>query len=121
MPFLNDGTPVDIVLNPSVFRTYEHRSDLETHLGWAAAPAGTSIVATTGWATLPEECSRAPGRKHRHPGVRRAREGEPDRCWSHHANRGRLQLVELQRQGHLVRRSSGEPFPWEIALATCTS
>ena len=43
MPFLPDGTPVDIILNPM---GVPHRMNigqiLETHLGWAAASAGLS-------------------------------------------------------------------------------
>lgn len=33
MPFLADGTPVDIVLNPLGVLTYEHRSDI-SRLFW---------------------------------------------------------------------------------------
>jgi len=40
MPFLGDGTPVDIILNRSEFQGYEHRQVLETHLGWAASRLG---------------------------------------------------------------------------------
>ncbi len=36
MPFLEDGTPVDIILNPLGVPPHEHRPDLEAHLGWAA-------------------------------------------------------------------------------------
>ncbi len=42
MPFLEDGTPVDIVLNPLGVEPYECRPDLETHLGWACA-AGQQV------------------------------------------------------------------------------
>ena len=40
MPFLPDGTPVDIILNPlGVPRRMNIGQVLETHLGWAAAGA----------------------------------------------------------------------------------
>ena len=43
MPFLPDGTPVDIVLNPLGYLPYEHRSG-ETHLGWAAKALGWHLA-----------------------------------------------------------------------------
>jgi DNA-directed RNA polymerase subunit beta len=52
MPYLPDGTPVEIVLNPlGVPSRMNVGQILETHLGWAAAS----------WAcTLPPRCSTAP-------------------------------------------------------------
>ena len=45
MPFLPDGTPVDIILNPL---GVPHRMNIgqimETHLGWAAAALGFKIA-----------------------------------------------------------------------------
>ena len=44
MPYLNDGTPVDIVLNPlGVPSRMNVGQILETHLGWAAAGLGRQI------------------------------------------------------------------------------
>ena len=41
MPFLEDGTPVDIVLNPlGVPSRMNVGQILETHLGWACAGLG---------------------------------------------------------------------------------
>src|SRR4029453_13194370 len=41
MPFLEDGTPVDIILNPlGVPSRMNVGQILETHLGWAAAKLG---------------------------------------------------------------------------------
>ena len=41
MPFLEDGTPVDIMLNPlGVPSRMNVGQILETHLGWAAAALG---------------------------------------------------------------------------------
>ena len=78
MPFLPDGTPVDIILNPiGVPSRMNIGQILETHLGWAAARAG-----------LPD----------RDAGVRRrARESD-----SRHAGRGR---PAVRRQDHAVRRA----------------
>ena len=44
MPYLDDGTPVDIVLNPlGVPSRMNVGQILETHLGWAAASLGSKI------------------------------------------------------------------------------
>jgi DNA-directed RNA polymerase subunit beta len=53
MPFLEDGTPVDVILNPlGVPSRMNIGQILETHLGWAAARAGTT--------TAPRPYKRAP-------------------------------------------------------------
>ncbi len=45
MPFLPDGTPIDIVLNPlGVISRMNIGQILETHLGWAASKAGITIA-----------------------------------------------------------------------------
>jgi len=45
MPFLEDGTPVDIVLNPlGVPSRMNVGQILETHLGWAAAVLGFQVI-----------------------------------------------------------------------------
>ncbi len=47
MPFLADGTPVDIVLNPlGVPSRMNVGQILETHLGWACAGLGKQVAAT---------------------------------------------------------------------------
>ena len=44
MPYLEDGTPVDIVLNPlGVPSRMNVGQILETHLGWACAGLGRQI------------------------------------------------------------------------------
>ena len=46
MPFLEDGTPVDVVLNPlGVPSRMNVGQILETHMGWAAAGLGRSVSA----------------------------------------------------------------------------
>ena len=84
MPFLPDGTPVDIILNPhGVPRRMNIGQILETHLGW---------VAKTGWkidgdARLGEqppasEAHRGRAGHHRvDAGVRRCPEDEHGLCW----------------------------------------
>ncbi|MFH0905104.1 MAG: DNA-directed RNA polymerase subunit beta, partial [bacterium] len=45
MPFMKDGTPVDIILNPlGVISRMNLGQILETHLGWAAAELGINVV-----------------------------------------------------------------------------
>ncbi len=45
LPFLPDGTPVDIILNPlGVPSRMNFGQILETHMGWAAAQLGISIA-----------------------------------------------------------------------------
>jgi DNA-directed RNA polymerase subunit beta len=45
MPFLEDGTPVDILLNPLGVPSRMHVGQiLETHLGWAAAVLGFQAI-----------------------------------------------------------------------------
>ena len=46
MPFLEDGTPVDIVLNPLGVPSRMNVGQIfETHLGWAARGLGQQIAA----------------------------------------------------------------------------
>jgi len=64
MPFLEDGTPVDIILNPlSVVSRMNLGQILETHLGWAAKKLGyTAISPALSGATekdIKEELRRA--------------------------------------------------------------
>ena len=69
MPFLEDGTPVDVILNPlGVPSRMNLGQILETHLGWVAA---------NGWYDDGSEAHKQTTRQrqqegvHRHPGVRR--------------------------------------------------
>ena len=43
MPYLEDGTPVDIVLNLGVPSRMNIGQILETHLGWASASLGRQV------------------------------------------------------------------------------
>ena len=69
MPFLEDGTPVDVILNPlGVPSRMNVGQILETHLGWAAAQGwyddGTEAYKqaerTAARSTSPRRCSTAP-------------------------------------------------------------
>ena len=79
MPFLPDGTPVDIILNThGVPRRMNIGQVLETHLGWIAK-SGWEIEGTPEWAAkMPEELYSVPaGTNTATPGLRR-RQGERD-------------------------------------------
>ena len=44
MPFIEDGTPVDIILNPSVCHRMNIGQLFETHLGMAAQALGIKVA-----------------------------------------------------------------------------
>ena len=79
MPFLPDGTPIDIILNThGVPRRMNIGQILETHLGWIAK-SGWEIEGEPDWASkMPEELYSVPaGHEDGHAGLRR-RQGERD-------------------------------------------
>ena len=61
MPFLSDGTPVDVVLNPlGVPSRMNVGQVLETHLGWVSS-RGWNVEGVPGWASrLPDVARGAP-------------------------------------------------------------
>lgn len=64
MPFLKDGTPVDIVLNPLGIPSRMNLGQvLETHLGWAGSKLGkyysTSVFDGASWEEIQKEISEA--------------------------------------------------------------
>ena len=83
MPYLPDGTPVDIILNPL---GVPHRMNIgqimETHLGWAASALGMKIATPVFDGATKEDIEEIPGSR------RSARDG----------------------QGSVVRRSHGRAF-----------
>lgn len=122
MPFLPDGTPVDIILNThGVPRRMNIGQILETHLGWVAK-AGWNIDVAAGtpdWATkLPEELlSAQPDTKTATPVFDGAQEEElqgllastlPDRD-------GNV-LVNGDGKAVLFDGRSGEPFPYPVTV-----
>ncbi len=126
MPFLEDGTPVDIVLNPlGVPGRMNVGQVLETHLGW---------VAKTGWdATAGAEAKNAPNWKKSlarigadvgEPGTNvatpvfdGAREEEiTGLLGSTLPNRDGVQLIGESGKAQLFDGRSGEPFTAPVAV-----
>ena len=114
MPFLPDGTPVDIILNThGVPRRMNIGQILETHLGWVAKAAGRS----TGVAGLGGQPARgaAGGRAehHRvHAGVRRCpRRGAAGSAVLDAAQPRRRDARRRGRQGDAVRRPQWRTVP----------
>ncbi len=109
MPFLADGTPVDIVLNPlGVPSRMNVGQVLETHLGWAAAN-GWEFDAVPDWFARVRLGRRADRRRGAgppgHPGVRRGQRGRAQRpAGQHPAHRRGHAAGQPRRQGPAVRR-----------------
>lgn len=119
MPFLEDGTPVDIVLNPlGVPGRMNIGQILETHLGWAAAAGWSVDVADPRAARLPEAVkSVAPGTKIATPVFDGAREEELSLVLdSTTPTADGLKLVNPNGKANLFDGRTGEPIPGEIAV-----
>ncbi|MDJ0337811.1 DNA-directed RNA polymerase subunit beta [Cryobacterium sp. PH31-O1] len=119
MPFLADGTPVDIILNPlGIPGRMNFGQVLETHLGWIAKQ-GWNVEGKPKWAArLPEQAfSAAPGTKVATPVFDGALEIEIE---------GLLDSTTLTRDGERLIGStgktqlfdgrSGEPFPMPVSV-----
>ena len=119
MPFLADGTPVDIVLNPlGVPGRMNVGQILETHLGWAAA-TGWEVDADSARAlNLPEEVqSVEPRSRVATPVFDGAREEELSAILeSTRPTADGLHLVNANGKASLFDGRSGEPIPGEIAV-----
>ena len=119
MPFLEDGTPVDIVLNPlGVPGRMNIGQILETHLGWAAA-AGWNVDVTDPRAVrLPDAVkSVPPGTKIATPVFDGAREEELSLVLdSTTPTKDGLKLVNPNGKANLFDGRTGEPIPGEIAV-----
>ena len=120
MPFLPDGTPVDIILNThGVPRRMNIGQILETHLGWVAK-AGWKIDGSPDWAAnLPEGAAGGRAGQHRvDAGVRRCprrascRVCCPRRCPTATATT----LVDDDGKAMLFDGRSGEPFPYPVTV-----
>ena len=119
MPFLEDGTPVDIVLNPlGVPGRMNIGQILETHLGWAAAAGWNVNVADPRAARLPEAVkSVAPGTKIATPVFDGAREDELSLVLeSTIPTADGLKLVNPNGKANLFDGRTGEPIPGEISV-----
>jgi DNA-directed RNA polymerase subunit beta len=119
MPFLEDGTPVDIVLNPhGVPRRMNIGQVLETHLGWVAK-TGWSVDGRPDWAgRLPDEALvGAPGTATATPVFDGAREEEITGLLSATLpNRDGVQQVGVSGKTVLMDGRSGEPFPQPVSV-----
>jgi DNA-directed RNA polymerase subunit beta len=100
MPFLADGTPVDIVLNPlGVPSRMNVGQVLETHLGWAAKILGLKF-ATPVFDGIKEKAIR----KYLEQAGRKQTDG------------GELQLIGEHGKTILIDGQTGEPFDQEVVV-----
>ncbi|GGM52043.1 DNA-directed RNA polymerase subunit beta [Longimycelium tulufanense] len=119
MPFLPDGTPVDIILNThGVPRRMNIGQVLETHLGWIAKQ-GWSIDGDPDWAKrLPENLySAEPNTNTASPVFDGAREEEITGLLSAtRPNRDGERMVNGDGKATLFDGRSGEPYPYPVAV-----
>ena len=119
MPFLSDGTPVDIVLNPlGVPGRMNVGQVLETHLGWAAAAGWEVDTSDPRVANLPKEVrSVQPRSRIATPVFDGAREDELSTILeSTRPTADGLRLVNADGKANLFDGRSGEPIPGEISV-----
>jgi DNA-directed RNA polymerase subunit beta len=119
MPFLQDGTPVDIVLNPlGVPGRMNVGQVLETHLGWVAKQ-GWQVEGNPDWAAnLPEAAKSSPaGTRTATPVFDGAKEDEIiGLLGSTTPNRDGDRMVQPTGKARLFDGRSGEPFPEPISV-----
>ena len=123
MPFLADGTPVDIILNPlGVPSRMNVGQVLEIHMGWIASrgwDATAKREAGEEWANkLPEFAVKAPAHS---PIATPVFDGVADDVLmglldSTLPNRDGVQLVGPDGKAQLFDGCSGEPFPYPISV-----
>ncbi len=113
MPFLEDGTPVDIILSPlGVPSRMNLGQILETHLGWAAA---------VGWEPFKSDSPAAPGAeawtKVSTPVFDGARESEIAEVLAHaKPNRDGEHLIGESGKAQLLDGRTGEPYDTDITV-----
>jgi DNA-directed RNA polymerase subunit beta len=119
MPFLEDGTPVDVVLNPlGVPGRMNVGQVLEIHLGWAAS-RGWKIEGKPDWARLiPDDAREAPpGTRVASPVFDGAREDEITGLLdSTLKTRDGVRLIDGSGKTRLFDGRSGEPFPEPVSV-----
>ncbi|HUU58638.1 MAG TPA: DNA-directed RNA polymerase subunit beta [Phycisphaerae bacterium] len=114
MPFLEDGTPVDIVLNPlGVPSRMNVGQILETHLGWAAAVLGFQAVTPVFNGAKEQEIWECIRQANQH--VRKRKEEE---AVVQQAGDSRELLVEMPEDGKAVLHDgrTGEPFEQKVTV-----
>ena len=110
MPFLEDGTPVDIVLNPlGVPSRMNIGQVLETHLGWVAKTGWKVDGDDTTWKKALRGDRRGrvhAGHQRGDAGLRRGPRGGDHRACSASTlpNRDGVRIDRRERQGAAVRR-----------------
>ncbi|RZQ64168.1 DNA-directed RNA polymerase subunit beta [Amycolatopsis suaedae] len=119
MPFLEDGTPVDVVLNThGVPRRMNIGQILELHLGWLASQ-GWKVEGNPDWAkNLSEELRDVdPGTNTATPVFDGAREEELTGLLSStKPNRDGQRMVGPNGKATLLDGRSGEPYPYPVAV-----
>ncbi|MEO6713698.1 MAG: DNA-directed RNA polymerase subunit beta, partial [Mycobacteriales bacterium] len=119
MPFLEDGTPVDVVLNPlGVPGRMNVGQVLETHLGWVAK-TGWKVEGKPDWAKLLPAAAfdGTPGQNVATPVFDGAREEEiTGLLGSTFANRDGQQLIGSTGKARLFDGRTGEPFPEPVSV-----
>ena len=119
MPFMEDGTPIDIILNThGVPRRMNFGQVLEVHLGWLAK-AGWAIEGDPDWAQrLPKELyDVAPNSHVATPVFDGATNDEIEHLLScTKPNEDGLQLVDSVGKAQLYDGRTGEPFKYPIAV-----
>ena len=119
MPFLADGTPVDVILNPlGIPGRMNFGQVLETHLGWISKQ-GWKIEGNPEWAAqLPEDAfDVAPGTKVATPVFDGAHQEEIEGLLdSTLPTRDGVRLIDSSGKTTLFDGRSGEPFPGQISV-----
>jgi DNA-directed RNA polymerase subunit beta len=119
MPFLEDGTPVDVVLNPlGVPGRMNVGQILELHLGWAAS-RGWQIEGDPDWARLiPDDARTAPaGTRVASPVFDGVKEDEIIGLLdSTTKTRDGVRLIDGTGKSMLFDGRSGEPFPEPVSV-----
>jgi DNA-directed RNA polymerase subunit beta len=121
MPFLEDGTPVDVVLNPhGVPRRMNIGQILETHLGWVAKTGWQVDTGTEEWKErlrgIGADAAPA-GTNVATPVFDGAREEEITGLLdSTLPNRDGVQLIGSSGKATLFDGRTGEPYPYPVAV-----
>jgi DNA-directed RNA polymerase subunit beta len=121
MPFLEDGTPVDVILNPlGVPGRMNVGQVLEMHLGWVAKTGWDLGGIDEAWQKHLKDIGAekgAPGTNLATPVFDGAREEEiSGLLGSTLANRDGVQLVGTSGKARLFDGRSGEPYPTPISV-----
>ncbi len=119
MPFLEDGTPVDIILNPlGIPKRMNFGQVMESHLGWAASQ-GWDIEGNPDWAAeLPEAAYHVEaGTRVATPVFDGASQEElTGLLGSTRPNRDGDRLIDQSGKTRLFDGRSGEPFPDPVSV-----